>query len=340
MPPRQEKKLKELWQRDKYKILGAIKKAEKRSGLSLLEFSDLVDLPPSEARNFLNAITEWGANIYIKDNHIHSNKAIAVTKFTYPDLLPLTDIDVFGEKKSGFRFGVVADTHFGSTTTDISFLKTAYRYFQDQGISHVIHAGNVLAGKPQSDYRLVDFAEESLDGQIRLLEKQYPHYKDITTHFILGRSDITFGSEQINPALEICQVRPDFNYLGVVEVDLVFNPEGKKPFTIRIYCEKPVYTYGISYQPQKKLENTSGGDKPNIWMASGSQQVWYSRYLDVEAYKLPGMQHQTLKMRDRGYRCAVGFKTFNIIPEKNHVYVFDEDIPEWKRQTLKTTKKG
>ncbi len=333
----QEKKWKEMWRKGKYPFLGEIKKAGQRGGegMGLEQFSNMVDLPPQEAQLFFNAIVGWGANLYVRENQIFAHETIAVTQGTHEDLIPFQEMDILGQRKVGLRFGVVADTHFGSPTLELGGLRAAYRYFADQGINHVVHAGNVLAGKAEKRYRQADRLTEDLEEQIALLKEQYPRLPGITTHFILGHADRTFEAGKINPGQEISEARPDFHYLGVVETDLVFNPEGKKPFTVRIYNEKPYYTYGISYQPQKKLEAMAGGDKPNVWLVSGAQQLWYSPYQEVETVKLPGLQHQTLKMRDRAYSGNVGFITFSVIPEEQRIRVYTEQLSVWKKTVPK-----
>lgn len=336
MDAAQEKRWREMWRRDKRKIVGEIKRATaRRDGMSLLEFSNFVDLPPQDAQDLLRYLPNWGANIYVQGNRIHTRQTIAVTKWMHEDLFPLEKITVLGEERLGLRLGIVSDTHYGSPTTDIGAIRAAYRHFADQGIKNVLHAGNVLAGKSDKRYRQADRLTEDLEEQIELLKSQYPKVSGITTHFILGHADTTFEDEHINPGNEIHDARGDFNYLGVVETDLVFNPEGKKPFTIRLYNERPYYTYGVSYQPQKKLEAMAGGDKPGIWLVSGSQQFWQSRYQEVEAFKLPGLQHQTLKMRDRAYSCNVGFMVLSVVPEEEKVWTYAETFPVWKREVPK-----
>src|SRR3989344_3277904 len=336
----QEKRMREIWRSGRRAILSRLKKATMHEkGMLLSHFSDMVELSPQEALVLLENIPLWGANIYVHNNRILTRESIDVTKWTHEDLFPLGKVMVMGEEKIGLRIGIVSDTHYGSPTTDHGVIRAAYRYFSDQGIQHVLHCGNVLAGKSDKRYRQADRLTVELEEQIELLKDHFPKNTGITTHFILGHADATFEVGQINPAHDIGEAQNDFNYLGVVETDLVFNPDGKKSFTIRIYNERPYYTYGVSYQPQKKLEAMTGGDKPNIWLVSGTQQLWYSRYQAVEALKLPGLQHQTLKMRDRAYSCNVGFMILNVIPEEEKIWTYVETFPVWKRSMTKPKEK-
>lgn len=335
MDAAQEKKWREMWRRDKRKILGEIRKASARKvGMGITEFSNLIDFSPQDALDLLGNLPNWGANIYVTGNRIFTHQTLAVTQWTHEDLFPLEKIFVMGEEKMGLRLGIISDTHYGSPTTDNGVVRAAYRHFAEQGIKNVLHAGNVLAGKADKTYRRADRLTEDLEEQIALLKDNYPKIQGITTNLLLGHTDTTFEDGQINPGHEICDARKDFHYLGVVETDLVFNPEGKKSFTIRTYNERPYYTYGVSYQPQKKLEAMAGGDKPNIWLVSGSQQAWHCRYREVEAFKLPGLQHQTLKMRDRAYGCNVGFMVLTVVPEEEKVWTYAETFPVWKRYTI------
>jgi len=308
----------ELWDEKKYDILDKIRRAtpqrpgtKTKKGLCLEELANFVDLHPRDAVEFLEYIQERGANIFIKDNHVFTRGILPVTRWTHEDIIPQSSFEVFGQKVKGYRFGVVSDTHFGSNRTNMTVLSKAYEHFANEGIKHVLHVGNILAGRGTGKHAEADRVSRDLETQLDLFLHHYPE-EEITTYFILGDADCTYAKQNTNPAMTITNERPDFVYLGNIEADLIFHPKGKKPFRLRLYNEKLVYSYGVSYHAQRKLENLAGGDRPNIWLIGGTQQVWSSRYQGVEIRKLPGMQHQTLQMRDRAYPCNVGFNVVSI----------------------------
>ena len=175
-----EKRFKKIWSDSKYDIIGKIRNAtpkneadKAKKGLSVLELSDLVDLPPRETQKFLEQMIDWGANIWVKKNQVLAYKELAITSNTYSasDLdIGFEKIDVFGEEKEGVRFGVICDTHFGSHRSAIAMLRAAYRFYESEGIKNVIVAGNILAGKPHSKYGF-DLMDKTLEGQLKRFKK-------------------------------------------------------------------------------------------------------------------------------------------------------------------------
>lgn len=337
-PSKKEQRFRAIWDEKKYELVTKIrlrtpqKKTFSKRGMDLSELSDIVELPPKEAQKFLISIQKWGANVYIQKNHILAHKSLAITNHTYEDLFDFEKGELWGSSTQMLRFGVVCDTNFGSSRTNVGVLRAAYRHFEREGIRHVVHVGNVLAGKTAKKYAVVDRlpAYDSLEGNLELFAQHYPDHPDITTHFILGHQDCMFESESaIDPGYEIEHMRPNFNYLGILEADLLFNPKGLKPFRVRLYNEKLYYYYGISYQAQKKVENME--DKPDIWLVGGTQQVWSSRYQDVDIQKLPGLQNQTMRMRSRGYLCNVGFSIANIIPTQERPQLTLDTISDLRK---------
>lgn len=320
-----------IWAESGQDILEYIRKqtpqttrARTKKGSSLEQIADVCDLSPRDAQAFVEFMKAKGANIYTKGDKVFTKPVLSVTRWTHKDLLEPKALDVFGEKKEGYCFGLVSDTHFGSNRTNVQVLQQAYDHFQELGITDVLHAGNVLAGKPQRAYKEADRMVVGLEDQVALFSENYPLKKGMKTHFILGHNDRTYERDHTNPAMLITEARPDFNYLGIIEADLVFEHQDNKPFRVRLYNEKLRYDYGISYQAQKKVETLAGGDRPQVWLVGGTQQDWSSRYQNVEIRKLAGLQHQTMRMRDRAYPCTVGFYVCIIVPEKKrpHLYTF------------------
>ncbi len=334
----QEKRWRKMWKERKYHILGKIRNATSREdasgqkGIDIHKLADVLELPPRETQGFVKAMIEWGATVYVKDNRVYTHDSPNITSGRKVDLIPFQEINVVGEaeKVQGIRFGIVSDTHFGSTRTNLSVLKEAYHHFESEGITDVILAGNLLAGMLPKEYRRVDLqvSGEGLEQQVEILAKNFPKVEEIKTHFLLGHRDYKYKSrdEVFDPAVLINQARPDLNYLGDLEADLIFNPEGKKPFTVRVTNDKLYYYYSISYQPQKKLENMAGGERPTIWLVGGTQQTWQSRYQGVEINKLPGLQNQTSRMRHRAYLANVGFEILNIVAREKRADLYAEIV--------------
>ncbi|MBI2667001.1 hypothetical protein HYX13_05300 [Candidatus Woesearchaeota archaeon] len=326
-----ELRLKNIWKEKKYGILDTVQKAtpkkqgDKKNGVDVLELADSINLSPQETQQLLRvAIQELNANIYVTDNRVYAHRTPSITRGTHDDLFPLKEIAVTGISgtMNGLRFGVVSDTHFGSPRTNVPVLRAAYKYFEEQGITDVIHAGNILAGNASRQYPH-DRVTVALDGQLELLQKNYPNHPKITTHYILGQKDRDFVNTKTDLIWEIEERMPEnFKYIGMLRADIIFHPENKKPFMVRVSNEKQKYTFGVSYQPQKRVDSIAGGEKPNVWLSGGSEQVWESRYREVEILKLPGLQNQTTEMLDRGFQANVGFCVVSVVPLEKGVEVY------------------
>jgi len=340
MDDRLEKKLKAVWQEDKYRILDVIKKAtptrdgDTKNGLRVIELADLVNLTPRETQDFIGAMMDWGANIEIKNNRIYTLNEIPAVKSTHENLFNFKEIEVMGKLEQGLKFGVISDTHFGTRDEllRLDVTRAAYRYFEKERITDVLHAGNILAGKPVRRFQRVDWKTGKLDEQAEEFRRLFPKHEGITTHFVLGGTDVSLGTSGMNPASEI-GLREDFNDLGVLEADLIFKQEGRKGFKIRLFNDKQFFTYGRSYQPQKKADTLAGGNKPDLWLFGGNQQIWQSPYQGIYIIKLPGLQNQTQRMRDRGYASNIGFYVINIVPREKSIEVIPESYIVWSKNT-------
>lgn len=342
-----DKKWKKIWKDRKYEILSKVRRStpqnagDAKNGLSIIELSDLVDLPPRETQDFVRAIIDWGANIYVDKNRVQTHYALAVTQNTFENLINFKKVKVMGQLVECLHLGVISDTQFGSTRTNVEMLRAAYRHFEEEKVTAVLHVGNILQGIIPMKYRAADQISEKLEDQLQIFTDGYPKIEGLTTYFILGHTDCTYEKLDLEPGSHLRYLRPDFNYLGIIEADLVFHPENKKSFRVRMYNEKLYYYYGISYQPQKKLENMAGGDKPNIWLVGGTQQEWDSRYQDVEVLKLPGLQEQTMRMRDRAYLCNTGYTIINVIPTAGSPELYtDGVVPIMKRPSFYLPRKS
>ncbi len=333
-----ESRLRRLWKERKYEIRDAIYKAtpkkqgDNKQGMEVFELADFLQLSPQDTHAFLKlAIQELNANFYVSDNRVYAHHAPILTPGTHEDLFPFKKTEVIGQKDPvmALRFGVVSDTHFGSPRTNVALLRAAYRFFEEQGITEVIHAGNILAGNASRQYPH-DRVTVSLEGQLDLLRRNYPQHPGITTYYILGQKDRDFVTAKTDLLFEIEEIMPsNFKYIGMLRADLVFNPENKKPLVIRVSNEKQKYTFGVSYQPQKRLDSIAGGEKPSVWLSGGGEQLWEARYRDVEKFKLLCLQNQTTEMLDRGFQAIVGFCVVTVVPLERGVELYAKKFTDF-----------
>lgn len=336
-----EKRFRTLWDDKRYQIVGRIKRdspkksGDGKNGLDVLDLSDFIGLSPQDTQSFLEAMIEWGANIFVRKNRVFAHDTLVLTSGIREDLLSVDKIVVCGEPQPvpGYQFGIISDTHFGSTMTNLGALKAAYRYFESKGIDHVFHLGNLLAGVVPRKYRHADIVAVNIDDQLEMLKKGYPRSSRVKTHYLIGHTDFSFENNDIHPASLVEAVSEseglNLDQLGMLEADLVFNPEGIKPFRVRLTNDKLNYYYSRSYQPQKKIENMAGGTKPSFWLVGGTQQLEeLPRYAGVElTAKIPGMQNQTSRMRHRAYACDVGWAVAKVALVNGRPELYLEKFP-------------
>ena len=86
------------------------------------------------------------------------------------------------------KIGVVSDTHIGNKNADIEALEYLYDEFARQGITTVLHVGDLTDGYYTN--RPTSILEQDAIGfsqQLQRFCEVYPHKRDITTYCITGR---------------------------------------------------------------------------------------------------------------------------------------------------------
>lgn len=122
-----------------------------------------------------------GLTVWQEDNHlwVHNIKK-DVSRQQPLEVAPMRDKVV--------KIGVVSDTHIGNKNSDIEALEYLYNEFERQGITTVLHVGDLTDGYYTN--RPTSILEQDAIGfsqQLRLFCEVYPHKRDITTYAITGR---------------------------------------------------------------------------------------------------------------------------------------------------------
>jgi len=117
-----------------------------------------------------------------------------------------------------FRVGVISDTHLGSIDQQLTNLETMYDIFNDEGITHVLHSGDLMDGGhiySGQEYRMF---KQGVEQQVDYATKYYPKRSGITTHTISGNHDLSFKGVDVTRWLG--DRRSDINYLGDYSRDI------------------------------------------------------------------------------------------------------------------------
>lgn len=223
--------------------------------------------------------------------------------------LPLKVID----GSDWVRFGLVSDTHLCCKEERLDALHSQYDLFAKEGITRVLHSGNIIDGyaaKINGD----SVFETSIDGQTQYFIDNYPVRKGITTYYITANDhDYAWmgGKEGFNGGAYLQYVakdqrRNDLHYLGHVEADIAIKTKAKKNTIIRVTHGGGGCPYARSYVAQKTVESYEGGEKPAILLIGHHHVANYLNERNVHVVNMPGFQAQTIFGRTKRLRYEIG----------------------------------
>jgi len=222
-------------------------------------------------------------------------------------------------KGTTFRFGVLGDTQIGSLYTDYALLEFAYKTFRDEGVTEVLHAGDIMDGIKMYKGHEYELEAHGEDSQLKLVEERYPYKEGITTRFIDGNHDRSFWKLCGSVTGEkIAARRPDLHYLGYMEADIVLG-EGRQAATVRLAHPEDGTAYAISYKTQKYLNELPSGTKPDILLIGHYHKSEFLYYRGVLSYQVGCIQAQTPWMRGRKIGAAQGFWILEITVGRDRV---------------------
>lgn len=212
------------------------------------------------------------------------------------------DVDWKGNKI--IRFGVLSDTHIGSRWTQITHLHEAYRKFEEEGIKHVYHAGDITEGWKMRQGHEHECYIHGADDYVEEVIDVYPNVPGIKTYFITGNHDLSFVKlAGIDIGVQIAKDRPDMIYLGQEAATVNLTPG----CTVELMHPRGGSSYAISYKAQKISESLEGGTKPSILLVGHFHKVEYLFYRNIHIIQAGCIQAQTPFMRGRHLASMVGY---------------------------------
>lgn len=168
------------------------------------------------------------------------------------------------------RFGLIGDTHFGSTKERLDCLNIYYENAALRGIKHVFHAGDVLTGHHV-------FRGHEFEVHKHGWEQQKDHFAEtapvvctpdgdqVETYFITGNHDSSFTKQSgIVVGNALAEARPDWHYVGEDIGRFTLHTADGHEFKILLLHPDGGTPYAISYRIQKVIESLTGGDKPHL----------------------------------------------------------------------------
>jgi len=211
------------------------------------------------------------------------------------------------------RFGALGDTQLCSRYEKLDLLEAAYDFFEAEGISLVLHAGDFLDG--EKVYRGHEYELHTIgaDAQIRYAVQNYPKKAGITTEFITGNHDACYWKQMgLDVGESLAEQRDDLIYLGMQEADKIFtSDEGR--ITVRLTHPSGGTAYAVSYKSQKYIESLSGGQKPNLIFMGHFHKQEHIFFRNVHCIQVGCIQEQTPFMRGIPTPAIMGFYLVELV---------------------------
>lgn len=202
------------------------------------------------------------------------------------------------------RFGVVSDTHIGSTHQQITFLHNAYRHFKELGITKVYHAGDISEGSGMRRGHEYEIFVHGADAQVKYIGDNYPYESGITTYFITGNHDLShYKNAGHDIGISLKHLREDFIYLGPEHARIRLTPQCR----MDLWHGRDGSAYAHSYAIQKYIESIPGGDKPKLLFAGHRHKALWTFDRNVHAWEAGCFQSQTPFMRGKKLAAHLGY---------------------------------
>src|SRR5574344_1022589 len=251
------------------------------------------------------------------------------------------------------KLGIVSDTQMGCTMEQLHMINDAYKRFNEEGITKVLHCGDVVDGdyrnkRPAWPYQ--EFAQGFEQQEMNVVEN-YPLVEGIDTYFICGSHDETHfinGGADLGKSIE--RGRKDMHYLGMDKA--IFMAGKNKNVPIMMSHPGGGVSKSLSYKPQEDINKFNTGTKPKILLQGHYHKSYYMFYRNVHAFLFPCLVGLSPFMRRMNMNNVMGYYILNIYVNKNgeiqyiepEEYLFDSkdevenDYLKTKQLVIKKTK--
>ena len=228
------------------------------------------------------------------------------------------------------KLAIVSDTHLGSNDEAIEELKAFYTYAEKQGVSAVLHVGDISDGyytnRPTS---IFEQHAVGFQNQLEYISKVYPTIPGVKTYFITGNHDWTHTR---NGAANIGEVLANYR-----NDDLVYLGHNFGQFQINETVISLIHpTDGSSRTWSHKLQeiiDRNEARRGHIMLVGHYHKQLKMKYKGVHGYLVPSFQHQTGFMEDNNLTSEVGglILTIKFDKDGNIATISTEEVNYEKR---------
>ncbi len=211
------------------------------------------------------------------------------------------------------RFGVISDTHLCSKHARLDYLDEYYSIVENEGISVVYHAGDLIDGFKVYQGHEYEVTHLGADEQADFTISNYPYRRGIKTKFISGNHDLSFLKKS---GLDICRTiareREDMEYLGAfgAYIDLSGTAKAPNDLSARPLCyivhPDGGNPYAVSYRAQILARGFTEKTKPDIMFVGHLHQIEYFLDRGIHIVQAGAFQDMTPYLRRKGIHPKVG----------------------------------
>ena len=234
---------------------------------------------------------------------------------------PVDPVDLISHEGDLYSFGVISDSHIGSSTFRPEFLERAYEVFDRDGIDTILHVGDVCEGMSGRPGHIYELTHLGYDAQKEYAIEQLSRWPG-KWYMIDGNHDRWFLKS--NGALivkDICAAIDGATFLGHDEGDIRVGG-----IWIKLWHGEDGSSYATSYRIQKIIEAFTGGEKPNILIAGHVHKQGYFFERHVHALSTGALCTQSAWMRSTRKANHSGFWTMEFESNRFGVVRFS---PTW-----------
>jgi len=271
---------------------------------SVEELADAAGVPPKEIRDSIQRLSDGGWRI--RDCPVEPGKLMIQR------VAPDSQETHTGSAQDGvIRFGVVSDTHLCSREHAAEQLEAAYDRFAAEGVTEVLHAGDLVAGRGIYKTQDSDITHHTFHDQVSHAVSVYPARRGIKTRVISGNHDVEgdFGRIGADPVAAVASQRDDIDFLGSYSawIDYGPSPSDGASTLIHLLHGRGSMSYAYSYRAQKLVEGYAHNRKPVMLIAGHWHVSGHIPYRGVSVL-FPGcFEWQTSLLTRIGLTPSVGY---------------------------------
>ena len=254
-----------------------------------------LDITPAQLETILTELVEE-RGLLVED--VHQRLLIPALAPARPPLIQRIE----AKDRELIRLGIIADTHLNSTAYQSEALHWLYDRFAAEGVSIVLHAGDLTAGERVYRGQLYEVERVGFERQRQFVVDEYPLRPGIKTFLIGGNHDedyLKHGGIDFVRAVE--RERSDFVHLGWYSAVALIGD-----LKVELWHGYGGGAYAVSYPTQKAIDAMSGGMKPDLLVVGHYHNVLELNHRNVYAIHPGSTEGPTLYTKRRRLQTKLG----------------------------------